>query len=102
MFLATVGIPTICLVLLLLPALPLLGRTINGAKIWVSIGPLNFQPGEFAKIVLAVFFASYLVAKREVGQQGTNARRFLAAEGPASLVFGPRETRRTGSSRSAA
>ena len=52
--------------LLLMPLLPGIGRNINGARIWVSLGPLNFQPGEFAKIVLAVFFASYLVEKREV------------------------------------
>ena len=42
------------------------GKTINGARIWVSIGPINFQPGEFAKILLAIFFASYLVEKREL------------------------------------
>jgi peptidoglycan glycosyltransferase len=52
--------------LLLMPLLPGIGRNINGARIWVSLGPLNFQPGEFAKIVLAIFFASYLVEKREV------------------------------------
>jgi len=48
------------IVLLALPLLPI-GVQINGARIWVSIGPINFQPGEFAKIALALFFASYLV-----------------------------------------
>ena len=52
--------------LLLLPLVPGVGKTINGAKIWVGIGPVSFQPGEFAKILLAVFFASYLVEKREL------------------------------------
>ena len=52
--------------LLLLPLVPGVGRTINGARIWVSVGPISFQPGEFAKIVLAIFFASYLVEKREL------------------------------------
>jgi cell division protein FtsW (lipid II flippase) len=52
--------------LLLLPLVPGIGRTINGAKIWVGIGPVSFQPGEFAKILLAIFFASYLVEKREL------------------------------------
>jgi peptidoglycan glycosyltransferase len=53
-------------VLLLLPLLPIVGRTINGSRIWVSFGPVNFQPGEFAKLALAVFFAGYLVEKREL------------------------------------
>ncbi len=52
--------------LLLLPLVPGVGRTINGARIWVSLGPVSFQPGEFAKIILAIFFASYLVEKREL------------------------------------
>lgn len=52
--------------LLMLPLVPGIGRTINGARIWVGIGPVSFQPGEFAKIVLAIFFASYLVEKREL------------------------------------
>jgi cell division protein FtsW (lipid II flippase) len=54
------------IVLLLLPLVPVVGRTINGSKIWVSIGPVNFQPGEFAKLALAVFFAGYLWEKREL------------------------------------
>ncbi len=52
--------------LLLLPLLPGLGTSINGARIWARLGPVSFQPGEFAKIALAVFFASYLVEKREL------------------------------------
>lgn len=52
--------------LLMVPLIPGIGRQINGARIWASIGPINFQPGEFAKIVLAIFFASYLVEKREL------------------------------------
>ena len=42
------------------------GAPINGSRIWVSLGPIGFQPGEFAKIALAIFFASYLVEKREL------------------------------------
>lgn len=52
--------------LLMLPLVPGVGREINGAKIWVGLGPVRFQPGEFAKILLALFFASYLVEKREL------------------------------------
>lgn len=50
--------------LLLLPMLPV-GDTINGARLWVSIGPFSFQPGELAKIALAIFFAGYLVESRD-------------------------------------
>ena len=52
--------------LLVLPLLPVIGQEINGARIWVSVGPINFQPGEFAKIAFAIFFAAYLVERREV------------------------------------
>ena len=52
--------------LLLLPMVPRLGSNINGARIWVSVGPFNFQPGEFAKIALAIFFAAYLAERREL------------------------------------
>jgi peptidoglycan glycosyltransferase len=52
--------------LLLLPLVPGLGEEKFGARIWVSVGPVNFQPGEFAKIALATFFAAYLVEKREL------------------------------------
>jgi cell division protein FtsW (lipid II flippase) len=52
--------------LLLLPLAPGIGVLINGARIWVSIGPINFQPGEFAKIAFAIFFAAYLADRREL------------------------------------
>ncbi len=54
------------ILLLVLPLVPVIGRTINGSRIWISVGPVNFQPGEAAKIVLAIFFAGYLVEKREL------------------------------------
>lgn len=53
-------------VLLILPLLPGLGTEINGARIWISIGGRTFQPGEIAKITLAVFFAGYLSTNRDV------------------------------------
>ena len=52
--------------LLMLPLVPGVGRNINGARIWVEIGPVSFQPGEFAKIALAIFFAGYLIENREL------------------------------------
>jgi peptidoglycan glycosyltransferase len=57
--------------LLLLPFVPGVGSFINGARIWVSIGPINFQPGEFAKVALAIFFAAYLAERRELIAAGT-------------------------------
>lgn len=52
--------------LLLLPLVPGLGVTLNGATIWIRVGPFSIQPGEFAKVVLAAFLAGYLVDKREL------------------------------------
>lgn len=55
------------LVLLLLPLVPGLGRgDIGGARIWIHVGPLSFQPAEVSKVLLAIAFASYLVEKRDV------------------------------------
>jgi cell division protein FtsW (lipid II flippase) len=52
--------------LLVLPLVPGLGTTINGARIWIHIGSFaSFQPAELAKIALAVFFAGYLVTQRD-------------------------------------
>lgn len=53
-------------VLLVMPMAPGIGRNINGARIWVGLGPLGFQPGEFAKLALAVFLAAYLAERREL------------------------------------
>lgn len=53
-------------VLLLLPLVPGLGQTAYGARIWVRIGGNTFQPGEIAKITLAIFFAGYLSANRDL------------------------------------
>jgi cell division protein FtsW (lipid II flippase) len=71
------------LFLLVLPALPVIGREIRGARLWVEIGPLRFQPGEFAKILLIVFLAGYLREKREVLAQGR-----LKDFGPLLLIWG--------------
>ena len=51
--------------LLLLPMVPGLGRTINGARIWIRLVGFSSQPAEFAKICFAVFFAGYLVSERD-------------------------------------
>jgi cell division protein FtsW (lipid II flippase) len=70
-------------VLLALPALPGIGATINGARLWVKFGPLQFQPGELAKIMLIIFLAGYLRQKREVLAQGR-----LKDFGPLLVIWG--------------
>ena len=69
--------------LLFLPRLPGLGTTVNGARLWVHVGGLQFQPGELAKISLVVFLAAYLREKREVLAQGR-----LKDLGPLILIWG--------------
>ena len=51
----------------------LFGTEINGARLWLSIGPVTFQPGEAIKIVLVVFIAGYLAEKRAL-LAGANRR----------------------------
>ncbi|HLV55786.1 MAG TPA: FtsW/RodA/SpoVE family cell cycle protein [Actinotalea caeni] len=53
------------LVLLCLPMVPVIGREINGARLWIGVGGMSFQPAELAKILLAVFFAGYFVTRRD-------------------------------------
>src|SRR5213079_2336468 len=69
--------------LLFLPRLPGLGETVNGARLWVRAGPIEFQPGEFAKVFLIVFLAAYLREKREVLAQGR-----VKDLGPLVLIWG--------------
>ena len=74
-------------VLLLLPFIPGLG-TDAGADVWISIGGLfSFQPGELAKICLAIFFAGYLVRTREA--LSSVGRRFLGITWPRARDLGP-------------
>jgi cell division protein FtsW (lipid II flippase) len=69
--------------LLFMPALPGLGETINGSRLWIHLGPLQFQPGELGKIALIVFLAAYLREKREVLAQGR-----LKDWGPLLVIWG--------------
>lgn len=73
--------------LLLLPLVPGLGVFVNGANIWIRLGPLSFQPGEAAKIVLIVFFAGYLVVKRDV--LALAGHRVLGVDLPRGRDLGP-------------
>jgi cell division protein FtsW (lipid II flippase) len=74
-------------VLLLLPMLPFIGRTINGARVWVGIGPFSFQPGELAKVALAIFFAGYLVTARD--SLSMVGRKILWMRFPRARDLGP-------------
>ena len=56
----------VSILLLLLPLVPGLGVTINGARIWIRLGMFSLQPGELAKITLSVFFAGYLSSNRDL------------------------------------
>jgi peptidoglycan glycosyltransferase len=59
------------IILLVLPLAPHIGQDINGARLWVHLGPINFQPEEFAKIALAIFFASVLAERADLLATGT-------------------------------
>ncbi|MBV8065677.1 MAG: FtsW/RodA/SpoVE family cell cycle protein, partial [Actinobacteria bacterium] len=69
--------------LLFMPLLPGIGQTVNGARLWVHAGGLQFQPGELGKIALIVFLAAYLREKREVLAQGR-----IKDWGPLLVIWG--------------
>ncbi|HEY4976915.1 MAG TPA: FtsW/RodA/SpoVE family cell cycle protein [Gaiellaceae bacterium] len=71
------------LALLFMPALPKIGRTVNGARLWVHFGPLQFQPGELGKIAMIIFLAAYLHSKQEVLALGR-----LKDFGPLLVIWG--------------
>jgi cell division protein FtsW (lipid II flippase) len=76
--------------LLILPAVPGLGRTINGASLWVDFGPVVFQPGEFAKVLLVIFLAGYLRDNREMLSMGAGRYGVPSPKhfGPLLLIWG--------------
>jgi cell division protein FtsW (lipid II flippase) len=80
-------IATAGILLLLAPRLPGIGEQVNGAYLGVKIGPISFQPAEFAKLAIVVFLASYLRENREVLIVG--ARRVLGVTLPPIKHFGP-------------
>jgi cell division protein FtsW (lipid II flippase) len=64
-----------------------LGYEVNGARLWSQVGPANFQPSEFARIALIIFFAGYLAEKRDL--LAATSRSFMGIQLPALKYFGP-------------
>jgi cell division protein FtsW (lipid II flippase) len=84
-FTYTTGLTAI--VLLLLPMAPVVGNTVNGAKIWISVGPFSFQPGEVAKVLLVIAFSGYLVLHRDA--LALAGRRVVFVDLPRGRDLGP-------------
>jgi cell division protein FtsW (lipid II flippase) len=81
----TFGLAAIAL--LLLPMLPVIGKEVNGARIWIGIGGFTLQPGEVAKVLLVLAFAGYLVGHRDA--LALAGRRVLAIDLPRGRDLGP-------------
>ncbi|MFD5076446.1 FtsW/RodA/SpoVE family cell cycle protein [Streptomyces sp. NPDC058371] len=75
---------------LALLTVPIFFPSVNGARIWIRIDGFSFQPGEFAKVLLAVFFAGYLAANRHaLAYSGRQIWRFRRLQLPTGRVLGP-------------
>ncbi|MEV0912998.1 FtsW/RodA/SpoVE family cell cycle protein [Streptomyces sp. NPDC049967] len=72
---------------LILLVIPMFFPAVNGAKIWISLGSFTIQPGEFAKILIAVFFSGYLMVKRDA--LALASRRFMGMYLPRGRDLGP-------------
>ncbi|MYS33986.1 cell division protein FtsW (lipid II flippase) [Streptomyces sp. KhCrAH-43] len=72
---------------LVLLVVPMFFPAVNGAKIWISVGSFTIQPGEFAKILIAIFFSGYLMVKRDA--LALASRRFMGLYLPRGRDLGP-------------
>jgi len=72
----------LALVLLVLVLIPQLGREVNGARRWIALGVMNFQPSELAKLAVLIYAADYMVRKMEVKE------RFFRAVLPMAVAVG--------------
>ncbi|MFE6964903.1 FtsW/RodA/SpoVE family cell cycle protein [Agromyces sp. NPDC057679] len=78
----------VAIILLILPLVPGLGQSRGGAQVWIGFGDIaTFQPGEIAKIALAVFFAGYLVRNRD--SLSMVGKKFLGMKFPRARDLGP-------------
>ncbi|MCX4988474.1 MULTISPECIES: FtsW/RodA/SpoVE family cell cycle protein [unclassified Streptomyces] len=81
-------VSVVCALALLV--LPIFFPAVNGARIWIRIAGFSIQPGEFAKVLLAVFFAGYLAANRNaLAYSGRQIWRFRRLQLPTGRVLGP-------------
>ncbi|MEJ7818758.1 MAG: FtsW/RodA/SpoVE family cell cycle protein [Rubrobacteraceae bacterium] len=74
-------------VMLIASVISPLGYEVNGARLWLALGPVSFQPSEFARIALIIFFAGYLAEKRDVMAATSNT--VLGVQIPTLKYFGP-------------
>ncbi len=72
----------LALVLLALVLIPFIGKGVNGARRWISLGVINFQPSELAKLATIIYAADYMVRKMEVKE------RFFKAVLPMGAAVG--------------
>ncbi|MDI1236206.1 MAG: putative lipid II flippase FtsW [Polaromonas sp.] len=70
------------LVMLMLVLIPFIGKGVNGARRWISLGFMNFQPSELAKFAVLLYAADYMVRKMEVKE------RFFRAVMPMAVAIG--------------
>ncbi len=84
-FTYTLGL--VAILLLLLPLVPGIGATVNGAQIWIRLAGFSFQPGEVAKVLLVIAFAGYLVLHRDA--LALAGRRLLFVDLPRGRDLGP-------------
>ncbi|GAB2710578.1 FtsW/RodA/SpoVE family cell cycle protein [Kitasatospora kifunensis] len=75
------------LVALVLLVVPIFFPAVYGSRIWITVGPFSIQPGEFAKILLVIFFAAYLAAHRDA--LALTGRRIWRFTLPPGRVLGP-------------
>ena len=67
----------VCLILVLMP---FIGKSVNGARRWIGLGLMNFQPSEFAKLGVLMYAANYMVRKLDSHTDDVDGKRIQSAE----------------------
>lgn len=78
---AAIPLFLLCLLLLIVVLVPGIGREVNGARRWLPLGPVNFQPSELMKVAMVLYAADYTVRKQEYMQ------RFLRGFAPMTCAL---------------